>query len=208
MVYIKMDESLYKNGENFATISVEEISNYDEVVNDTTDTKEFKFVDGSTKTIGFNELIKHLKGEDTDKTDPDKKYYATDYEQPIYEMFKVDDKGILYKYNSNYTLGKDDKLLHKIYVKRDTAVKNIYENMYLHYPSVKLYTRYKYTNFLSSPWKEYELIPKAGSTTINYGKPTRLVESVKVILGGNGKEIQAVNSRDGTKIKAGGVSVI
>ena len=207
MVYIKMDESLYKNGENFATISVKEISNYDEVVNDTTDTKEFKF-DGSTKTIGFNELINHLKGEDTDKTDPDEKYYATVYEQPIYEMFKVDDKGILYKYNSNYTLGKDDKLLHKIYVKRDTAVKNIYENMYLHYPSVKLYTRYKYTNFLSSPWKEYELIPKAGSTTINYGKPTRLVESVKVILGGNGKEIQAVNSSDGTKIEAGGVSVI
>ena len=66
----------------------------------------------------------------------------------------------------------------------------------------------KASNFLSSPWKEYELIPKAGSTTINYGKPTRLVESVKVILGGNGKEIQAVNSSDGTKIEAGGVSVI
>ena len=73
-----------------------------------------------------------------------------------------------------------------------------------------LYTRYKYSNF-AQKWNDiYELYPEnSSSTTINYGKATRLVESVKILLSPNGKTLTInTNSTGNTNISHGRIAVI
>jgi hypothetical protein len=96
---------------------------------------------------------------------------------------------------------------------------NIYKNMYLMCNGVnglEFYTRYKYSkngtmvDFKNSPWGSYGVIPQAGNITINHGRPTRIVEAVKVVLNGHSGQKLNLGTKligDGTSEQVGSITV-
>ena len=172
-IFLPLDESYYKSGENYATLMV----------------KSSK--DATPTEVGFDELIADW----STKYGKNGTYYIGD--QKLTDIYQVK-YGKLYRYNLNYTLVGG--LLHKMYItiNQDDGEIDLNEGLYLTDNTVGLYTRYKYSVSLDNitNWEGYEIIPENGSTTINNGKTTRLTESVRVVLGG-GKEIRvSVDAED------------
>jgi len=214
-VFVKMEESEYTSTKTweggsettYNSIVVEEITNFDAVVNGSED---FKF--GEKKTITYDTLIKEWNSGAIYK-----KYYSPVHEQPLCLLFYVDDDKNLYRANSSYSLNADG-LLARVSV-QTRADGNIYENMYLSNAEFALYTRYRYIyngaklDFSTikpngdKEWKDLNIVPNSpDSTSVNHGSATTLIENVKVVLGGNRDMVLRVS--EGDNGKSGSISIV
>jgi len=169
-VFTKVDESKYKRYD----------SENEKDVYDTLNISK----GAESKSISFKNLI--------EEWDEYKSWSSVKHGEPLISIYYVRNS-VLYQRNDTYTLR--DGLLHYYFTNRDEENLNINENLYLSNSDVYLYTRYKYsTNSVAldfssyiEDWKiettQYNIIPKKG-TTINSNYPTKLTESVRVVLNG------------------------
>lgn len=116
-----------------------------------------------------------------------KNYFMPDENGFVCEVFAKDGND-LYRLNTQYLI--KDGLLHKLvpdYSNNNTLEVDMYKGMYLANNKVGLYTRYRYvkdgsiTDFSSSPWSGYQLVPKKG-TAINNNSQTEFIETTRVIM--------------------------
>lgn len=98
----------------------------------------------------------------------------------------------MYKKSSSYAL--DDGVLSRTYLTfANQALEDLIKNRYLSNSDHLIYTKYRYEGFPSDQWKDLEYFIYKNGYNPNLGYKTVLVESVRVVLTGNGVKIKPAN---------------